>query len=76
MKAIVQDEYGSSDVLQLEGIDKPETAVAGDSGDIGNVFLDKVFDDNLATGHFHFKRLLPTVGSPSRAPRDALPTIR
>ncbi len=65
MKAIVQDKYGSPDVLQLEDIDKPEI------GD--DEVLVRVLAASAHIGDWHFMTGLPYLfriaGSGLRAPR-------
>ena len=65
MKAIVQDRYGTADVLELEDIDKPKAA----SGDV----LLRVHAASAHIGDWHFMTGLPYLfriaGSGLRAPK-------
>ena len=65
MKAIVQDRYGSADVLELKDIDQPEV---GDDD-----VLVRVFAASAHIGDWHFMTGLPYLfriaGSGLRAPK-------
>jgi len=68
MKAIVQDEYGSPDVLALQEIDKPEI---GD-GDV----LVRVHAAGINIGDWHVMRGMPKIMRPVfglRRPKDRVP---
>ncbi len=70
MKAIVQDEYGSADVLRLADIDRPEI---GDDG-----VLVRVHAAGLDRGTWHLMAGLPYVvrlGFGLRRPRNPVPGI-
>ena len=72
MKAIVQDRYGTADVLELEDVDEPKVA----SGDV----LLRVHAASAHVGDWHFMTGLPYLfriaGSGLRAPKTAARNIR